>query len=55
MAQHPFHNSVGIVSPQRASFPETLYLESGEVLDGFELVYETYGELRADGGNAVLV
>ena len=31
------NNSVGIVSPQRAHFPEALYLESGEVLDGFEL------------------
>ena len=55
MSQHLSEDSVGIVSPQRAHFPEPLYLESGEVLDGFELVYETYGELRADGGNAVLV
>jgi homoserine O-acetyltransferase len=55
MAHHPVENSVGLVSPQRAHFPETLYLESGEALDGFELVYETYGELRADGSNAVLV
>jgi len=55
MAQHTFDDSVGLVSPQRAHFPETLYLESGEALDGFELIYETYGELRADGSNAVLV
>ena len=45
MTQTTLDNSVGIVSPQRAHFPEALYLESGEVLDGFELIYETYGEL----------
>ena len=55
MTQTNLNNSVGIVSPQRARFPEALYLESGEVLDGFELIYETYGELCADGNNAVLV
>ena len=55
MTQTTLDNSVGIVSPQRAHFPEALYLESGEVLDGFELIYETYGELCADGSNAVLV
>ena len=48
-------SSVGIVTPQRAHFTEVLYLESGEVLDGFELVYETYGVLRADASNAVLI
>jgi homoserine O-acetyltransferase len=55
MTRTRFENSVGIVSPHRAHFPEALYLESGEVLDGFELIYETYGELCADGSNAVLV
>ena len=55
MSQSLTENSVGIVSPRRAHFPEALYLESGEVLNGFELIYETYGELRADGSNAVLV
>jgi homoserine O-acetyltransferase len=55
MTQITSDNSVGIVSPQHAHFPEALYLESGEVLDGFELIYETYGELCADGSNAVLV
>jgi len=55
MTQTNLKNSVGVVSPQRAHFPEPLYLESGEVLDGFELIYETYGELSADGSNAVLV
>ena len=55
MTQTTLDNSVGIISPQRAHFPEALYLESGEVLDGFELIYETYGELCDDGTNAVLV
>ena len=45
MTQTNLNNSVGIVSPQRAHFPEALYLESGEVLDGFELIYETYGAI----------
>ncbi len=47
--------SVGCVTPQRARFDEPLRLKSGAVLDGYELVYETYGTLDADASNAVLV
>ena len=47
--------SVGVVTPQRASFSEPLKLRSGAVLPGFELVFETYGKLNATGSNAVLV
>ncbi len=36
-------------------FPDTLTLKSGATLAGYELVYETYGELNADKSNAVLV
>jgi len=47
--------SVGIVTPQRAHFPEPLVLKSGAVLPAYDLVYETYGELNAARDNAVLV
>jgi homoserine O-acetyltransferase len=47
--------SVGIVTPQTASFTEPLQLRSGAVMDAYDLVYETYGKLNADRSNAVLV
>lgn len=48
-------NSAGTVCPQRAVFPEPLALRSGAVLPGYELAYETYGELNAAKSNAILV
>lgn len=54
MPSYP-ENSVGLVEPQKAAFSEPFQLDSGDVLNGFELVYETYGELNADASNAVLV
>jgi homoserine O-acetyltransferase len=48
-------NSVGVVVPQRVRFNEPLRLKSGAQLPGFELVFETYGQLNATGSNAVLV
>ncbi|MCB1890416.1 MAG: homoserine O-acetyltransferase [Rhodocyclaceae bacterium] len=47
--------SVGVVSPSRARFDAPLALRCGRTLPGFELVYETYGQLNADRSNAVLV
>ena len=47
--------SVGIVAPQRAKFSDPLTLKSGAVVDEYELVYETYGQLNAERSNAVLV
>jgi homoserine O-acetyltransferase len=47
--------SVGFVQPSRMRFDEPLALASGASLSGYELVYETYGELNADRSNAVLV
>jgi homoserine O-acetyltransferase len=44
-----------IVEARKAGFTETLKLSSGAVLPGFELAYETYGELNAARSNAVLV
>ena len=48
-------SSLGVIKPEHARFNDALYLESGEVLDEFELVYETYGDLRSDGSNAILI
>ncbi|MEN9313642.1 MAG: Homoserine O-acetyltransferase [Pseudomonadota bacterium] len=47
--------SVGVVTPQRLRFDAPLPLRSGASLQGYELVYETYGELNADRSNAVLI
>ena len=47
--------SVGLVSPQVAHFEAPLVLQCETTLPGFELTYETYGELNATRSNAVLV
>ncbi len=36
-------------------FTEPLYLESGRILEPYELIYETYGELNADKSNVIVV
>ncbi len=48
-------DSVDLVKPNKAHFDETLVLESGNNLNGFDLVYETYGKLNADHSNAILI
>ena len=40
---------------QRLTLPEPLTLDSGQVLHGVEVAYETYGALAEDRSNAVLV
>lgn len=47
--------SVGAAMPSRMAFDAPLRLKSGAVIDGYELVYETYGTLNAARSNAVLV
>ena len=47
--------SVGIVKAQSAHFAEPFTFRSGRTIPHFELAYETYGRLDADGSNAVLV
>ncbi|WP_336981998.1 homoserine O-acetyltransferase MetX [Altererythrobacter fulvus] len=37
------------------TLPDALPLDSGLALDGVEVAYETYGELAADKGNAILI
>ena len=49
------NHSVGIVAAQTAHFTAPLALKSGETLDGYDLVYETYGRLNATKTNAVLI
>jgi homoserine O-acetyltransferase len=44
-----------IVNPQKAFFNEPLYLESGRILTSFEIAYETYGELKEDRSNIILI
>ena len=48
-------DSVGLVSPQTHAFENPIKLDCGETLDGFELVFETYGELNEQRNNAVLI
>ena len=48
-------DSVGIVEPRHLHFDEPLALDCGRSLAGYDVVYETYGELNADASNAVLV
>jgi homoserine O-acetyltransferase len=40
---------------QILALPDPLPLDSGQVLERVEIAYETYGELAADKGNAILV
>ena len=47
--------SVGAVQPQTMHFQDPLRFRSGAVLDGYDLMYETYGTLNAARSNAVLV
>lgn len=47
--------SVGVVTPKRMRFADPLALTSGASIAGYELLYETYGELDAARSNAVLV
>lgn len=49
-------HSVGVVDRQYAHFPDvTLELQSGSVLEGFTLAYESYGKLNEDQSNAILI
>ena len=48
-------NSIGLIKPNKVHFHETLLLSSGSSLNGFELIYETYGELNTSHSNAILI
>jgi len=51
----PSDRSVGPVQSRSAYFDAPLMLACGRALPQYELAYETYGELNAEGSNAVLV
>lgn len=48
-------SSIGKVQAQSVKFDEKLVLESGNQLDGLEMVFETYGKLNTEKTNAILV
>ena len=48
-------DEVGLVTPTREVFSENLALASGQMLAGFELITETYGQLNSQRSNAVLI
>ena len=48
-------DSVGLVQPQCLSVETPLMLASGRHLPRYDLVYEAYGTLNADGSNAILI
>ncbi|KGE79263.1 homoserine O-succinyltransferase MetX [Halomonas salina] len=54
MTEQP-RDSVGLVTPQTAHFDDPLELACGRTLPAYDLVYETYGTLNAEGTNAVLI
>ena len=47
--------SVGFVEPKTQHFDKPLSLASGRVLESYDIVYETYGQLNTDKSNAVLI
>lgn len=55
MSRSPDSSSVGIVTPCVASFDSPIELDCSRSLTGFELIYETYGELNPSASNAVLI
>ena len=48
-------NSVGLVIEQSFKEPSPFLLKSGLTLPGFEIMYETYGELNHKKSNAILI
>ncbi len=48
-------NSVGIVQYQDFHYDQPFVFQSGQSIVSFNLRYETYGELNADGSNAILI
>ena len=48
-------SSIGLIKPSSVKFDNSLLLECGKELKGFEMVYETYGKLNEEKSNAILV
>lgn len=43
------------ITTKVAYFKTPLYLESGRILENYEIIYETYGELNEDKSNVIVV
>ena len=43
------------IKTNKIKFKEPLRLESGRILEEFEIVYETYGKLNKDKSNVIVV
>ena len=43
------------IETKKAKFRQPLYLESGRLLEPWEIVYETYGELNENKDNVILI
>ncbi len=43
------------IQTKKEKFTEPLYLESGRILEEFELIYETYGTLNEDKSNVIII
>ena len=43
------------VETKTEQFTTPLYLESGRILEPYQIAYETYGKLNADASNVILV
>jgi len=48
-------DSVGLVAPELIHFNEPLELRSGQVIEQYDLMVETYGKLNAAKSNAILI
>ena len=43
------------ITTNKVFFDEPLYLESGRVLQEYEVIYETYGKLNQDKSNVIVI
>ena len=43
------------IETKTAHFSSPLYLESGRILEPYEIIYETYGTINADKSNVILI
>jgi len=43
------------ITTQTAKFEKPLYLESGRLLERYEIIYETYGEINEDRSNIIII
>ena len=48
-------DSVGLVVPETQHFDAPIALDSGAILESYDVRFETYGELNAARDNAVLI